>query len=343
MNEKHWEILLKVIDGELLKEKPLGFIIDSPWIPGWYKTKILDYYADPEIWYRANVKVLDEFPDVLFLPGFWSEFGMCTEPSAFGAKLVWAENDFPHPLKLSSDTLFKGSLPKPNVKTDGLLPFVLNRLLRYEDRIKQNNCRVRFAISRGPLNIASFLYGTTDLMEGLVIYPEEAHKRLAVITDFIIDWLTLQFEKFKDIQGIFMLDDIVGFLGKSDFEDFILPYMKKIYRSFNARVNFFHNDAPGLISAPYLKDIGINVFNFSFTHAFDEMRGLTGDSVTLVGNLPPRDILANGTPEEVETSVKKMVNSVSDHRRIVWSCGGGMPPDVRTENILAFINALKND
>ena len=31
----------------------------------------------------------------MFLPGFWSEYGMCTEPSAFGAKCVWYENAFP--------------------------------------------------------------------------------------------------------------------------------------------------------------------------------------------------------------------------------------------------------
>jgi uroporphyrinogen decarboxylase len=342
MNERHWETLLKVINGELLKEKPVGFIIDSPWVPDWYKIRILDYFADPETWYIANVKVHNEFPDLLFMPGFWSEFGMCTEPSAFGTRLVWAENDLPHPMKLARDGQSIGPLIKPNVKTDGLLPFTLNRLLRYEDKIKQNNCRIRFAISRGPLNIASFLYGTTDLMMGLAISSEEVHKGLAVITDFIIDWLTLQFETFKDIQGVFILDDIVGFIGQSDFEAFVLPYMKKIYQSFNARVNFFHNDASGLVCAPYLKEIGINLFNFSFSHTLGEMKSLAGDSITLMGNLPPRDVLSNGSPVEVEAGVKEMINSVSDHRKIIWSCGGGMPPHVPTENIAAFIKAIKS-
>ena len=36
-----------------------------------------------------------DFRDVWFLPGFWAEFGMCTEPSAFGGKCVWHENAFP--------------------------------------------------------------------------------------------------------------------------------------------------------------------------------------------------------------------------------------------------------
>lgn len=341
MNERHWETLLRVIDGEVLKDKPVGFIIDSPWLPGWCKTKILDYFNDPETWFGANIKAHNEFPEVIFMPGFWSEYGMCTEPSAFGTKLVWAENDFPHPIKLPCNAEAIASLMKPNARTDGLLPFTINRLLKYEDRIKQNDCRIRFAISRGPLNIASFLFGTTDFMLALAITPEEVQKALAVITDFVVDWLALQFEKLKDIQGIFILDDIVGFLGRPDFETFVLPYLKKIYQTFNARVNFFHNDASGTVCAGYLKEIGINLFNFSFNHSIEEMKTLAGDTVTLLGNIPPRDVLALGSPAEVEASVRNMISNVSDHSRIIWSCGGGMPPDASTENIRTFIRTVK--
>ncbi len=341
MKEKHWENLMKIIEGEPTKEKPLGFIVDSPWLPKWYGSSIIDYYADPEIWFNSNVQAMKEFPEVMFLPGFWAEFGMCTEPSAFGSKLVWSENDFPYPNKISANPENISGLLKPNVRTDGLLPFSINRMLRYEDRIKQNDCRFRFATSRGPLNIASFLFGMTDFMLSLAITPEEAHKGLTTITDFVIDWLSLQFEKFRDIDGILILDDIVGFLGEPDFETFVLPHLKRIYRSFNAKVNFFHNDASGLICAKYLKEIGVNLFNFSYNHSINEIRSLAGDSVTLLGNIPPRDILAMGSEAEVRAGVSKMIRTCGDHSRIIWSCGGGMAPDTPTGNILAFIHAVK--
>jgi len=48
-----------------------------------------------------------------------------------------------------------------------------------------------------------------------------------------------------------------------------------------------------------------------------------------------------GTPQQVAEETRKMVAAVSDKRRIVWSCGGGMPPDVSTENIHAFLDAIK--
>ena len=212
---------------------------------------------------------------------------------------------------------------------------------RYEDKIKQNDCRFRFATSRGPLNIASFLFGMTDFLLALAITPEEAQKGLTTITDFVIDWLSLQFEKFRDINGIFILDDIVGFLGEPDFETFVLPHMKRIYNTFNAKVNFFHNDASGLICAKYLNEIGVNLFNFSYNHSISEIRSLAGDSVTLLGNIPPREILATGSQADVQASVSKMIKTCEDHSRIIWSCGGGMSPGTTTGNIRAFIQAVK--
>jgi len=118
--------------------------------------------------------------------------------------------------------------------------------------------------------------------------------------------------------------------------------MKRIYSTFNAKVNFFHNDASGLVCAKYLKEIGVNLFNFSYNHSIDEIRSLAGDSVTLLGNIPPREILAMGSPADVQASVSKMINTCRDHSRIIWSCGGGMAPDTPSANIRAFIQAVRD-
>ncbi|HEX9934305.1 MAG TPA: uroporphyrinogen decarboxylase, partial [bacterium] len=84
MTDQQWEKLQRVLKGEILNPPPIGFIIDSPWLPNWYGIRILDYFSNDGLWYESHLKAAQEFPDVLFLPGFWSEFGMATEPSAFG-------------------------------------------------------------------------------------------------------------------------------------------------------------------------------------------------------------------------------------------------------------------
>ena len=339
MTEEQWEKLQRVLAGESLDPLPVGFIIDSPWLPGWAGISTLDYFSGDQFWFEANLKAIQKFPDVMFLPGFWAEFGMCTEPSAFGAKCIWQNNEQPYADKIISD--FEGviSLNKPNPKTDGLLPFVINRLKHYHDRILKSGHDIKFAVSRGPLNIASFLAGSTEFLMAIRTNPDETHKLLGTITDFIIDWLGLQMETFRSIDGILILDDIVGFLGEGDFKETAMPYLKRIYDSVDTSVKFFHNDAAGLICAPYLSQIGINLFNFSFQHSLAQMKELTNNSVTLLGNIPTRDVLAAGTPQDVHNSIKELLNSVEDTRRIILSCGGGMPPDVPTENIEAFLSA----
>jgi uroporphyrinogen-III decarboxylase len=341
MKNSSWEDLVAMIDGKKLSYQPSGFIIDSPWIPGWYGISNIDYYASDDHWVKANLKAMNLFPDTWFLPGFWSEYGMCTEPSAFGARMIWLENNLPHAEKTLHSIEDIQRMPSPNVKTDGLLPFVINRLKISEEAIKQSGSQVRFAISRGPLNIASFLMGTTEFMMSLAMNPDEATQLLNKITDFICDWVAWQKECFPSIEGIFVLDDIIGFVGEDEFRQFVIPSFKRIFNSIDAKAKFLHNDAQGLITAKFLKEMDINMFNFSFEHTMREIRELTGPEPILVGNIPPRDVLAAGTPLQVKEAVKKAMDEIKDHSNIIWSCGGGMPPEVKNENIRAFIDAVK--
>jgi uroporphyrinogen-III decarboxylase len=339
MTPKQWDKLLAVIDGELVEPMPVGFIIDSPWLPGWSGISALDYFSSEQMWFEANLKAVRRFPEVMFLPGFWSEFGMCTEPSAFGSKCCWQEDEPPFARKVVPGIAQVGDLVKPNPRTDGLLPFVLNRLRHYRRQIEQAGHAIKFAVARGPLNIASFLLDSTEFLMAIRTDPDRAHRLLGTVTDFIIDWLALQAETFSSIDGVLILDDIVGFLGPEDFKAAALPYLTRIFKSLDVAVRFFHNDAGGIVCAPYLEQMGVNLFNFSYEHALAEMKELTGNAVTLLGNIPTRDVLAAGTPADVRDSVRAALEGVRDPSRIILSCGGGMPGGVSTENIEALISA----
>jgi uroporphyrinogen decarboxylase len=341
VTNEQWNKLVDIINGEVVEPLPVGFIIDSPWLPGWAGMSVMDYFSGEQMWFEANLKAVRQFPDIMFLPGFWSEFGMCTEPSAFGVKCIWPENEFPCTSKMITDIQQVQFLRRPDPRTDGLLPFVLNRLKHYQSRIEKEGHAIKFAVSRGPLNVATFLMGSTEFLTAIRTNPDEAHKLLGIVTDFIIDWLKLQAETFPSIDGILVLDDIVGFCGEDDFKEMALPYLLRIFKSLDTAVKFFHNDAAGLVCAPYLSEIGVNLFNFSFRHSLAEMKKLTNNAVTLLGNIPQHDVLTVGTPEVVHNSVKAVLDSVADKSRIILSCGGGMPPDVSTENIEAFLSAVK--
>jgi uroporphyrinogen decarboxylase len=341
MRNASWSDLLDLINGKKLSYQPVGFIIDSPWIPGWYGISNIDYYSSDELWLKANLRAVNTFPDIWFMPSFWSEYGMCTEPSAFGSRMVFTEKNLPHAERILLDIKDAASLPQPNVKTDGLLPFMINRLKISQESIIGADHQIRFAVARGPLNIASFLMGTTEFMTALAMDPEGSHKLLKKITHFICDWLSWQKECFPSIDGVLILDDIIGFVGETEFDEFVTPYLKRIFESTGSKVRFLHNDAEGLITAGNLNSLGVNMFNFSFNHSMGEIRKLAGENVILVGNIPPRDILAAGTPAQVAEAVNKAMGELSIHDNIIWSAGGGMPPGVDDNNLNAFIDAVR--
>jgi len=341
MHNSHWNDLKGMAEGRQCSCFPVGFIIDSPWLPGWFGISTLDYYTSDDLWLRANLKAVKSFPDVWFMPGFWSEYGMCTEPSAFGSKMVFSTTSLPHASAIIRDISEVDSIPEPDVRTDGMLPFMINRLRHTHDAIRNADHEIRFAVSRGPLNIASFMMGTTEFMLALALDPDASHRLMRKITNFIRDWISWQKECFPSIEGILVLDDLIGFVGENEFGEFVVPYMKEIFSVIDADIRFLHNDADGIITARHLNDMNINMFNFSYNHPLGIIRELAGKEVILVGNIPPRDVMALGTPSDVDSAVRKAFGETDDPGRIVWSVGGGMPPDVKDENISAFLRTVK--
>lgn len=340
MTNQQWEMLKKIINGEKVRPLPIGFIADSPWLPGWYGIRILDYFSNDELWLKANLKAIRDFPDIMFLPGFWSEYGMCTEPSAFGARCRFPQDEFPHAHAVIKSPEEIESLVVPEPETDGLLPMILNRLKLAQPHIEDAGHKIRFAVARGPLNIASFLMGATELMMAMLTNPESIDTLMQKITAFLKKWLQIQRKTFSSIDGIFLLDDIIGFIGEPEFRRFGLPYFKELYNA-DVAVKFLHNDAQCRVSMPFLPEIGVNLFNMGFDVTLNEIKERTNNQVTLVGNIPPRDVLANGKPEDVTKSVIELLDSLQDKSRVILSCGGGLPPGVSSANLTAFIQAVK--
>ena len=54
------------------------------------------------------------------------------------------------------------------------------------------------------------------------------------------------------------------------------------------------------------------------------MKLWTNSKIALLGNIPPRDVLAAGSPDDVQRAVTDMLKGLQDHSRLIVSCGGGM-------------------
>jgi uroporphyrinogen-III decarboxylase len=340
MTENQWKELGEIVKGKSSGPLQTGFIVDSPWLPKWFGVKILDYFTNDDIWLKANLHVINTFPDAMFLPGFWSEYGMCSEPSAFGSRCSFPANEFPHAHRVIHSIDDISRLSKPDPEKDGLAPFILNRLLINQQKIEDAGHKIYFSVSRGPLNIASYLMGTTEFMTAMITHPEEIHSLLQLINNYLIDIHEIQMQAIPSIDGILILDDLIGFIGEEEFREFGLPYFKQLFNR-DVSIKFLHNDASWISSIAYMNEIGINLFNMGFEPNLNELKELTDHQVTMLGNIPPRDVLANGSVLDIEKAVKELIQKLDRRDRVIVSCGGGMPPNVSTENINCFIEMVQ--
>ncbi len=341
MTQEQWNILKKCANCEKVNPIPVGLIIDSPWLPGYSGISYMDYFANINTFFETNLKVENEFPDIIFIPGFWVEYGMGTEPSGFGCLVNFYKDKTPtiqHAASSCKDAL---KLNIPNPSKDGFMPFVLNFYKNIEKKANDKGQKIKIVAARGPLTLASHLISVTNFLTEIKLEPENAHKLLKITTKTVINWLEAQASVLHEMEGILVLDDIVGFLSKDDYLEFAHPYLKEIFQAFNNVMKIYHNDTKNSVYYEFLEELGVNIFNLSHLINIKEARKLVGNKVCLMGNIPPLDSLVNGTEEKVKNDVINCLKDYSDNAGLLLSAGGGASPGTKKENIVALIKAVK--
>ncbi|NLY29420.1 MAG: uroporphyrinogen decarboxylase [Firmicutes bacterium] len=344
MRPEQWKKFRQAVESPYSQgsDPVIALIIDSPWLPGFMGISHLDYFFCPKTWLDVNINIYRRFPDICFIPGFWVEYGMAIEPSAFGVKIKWWDNNTPsiEPI-LGEDWSAHTTLAPPNPTTDGLMAVTLHMYKQYLPEIENAGHVVKFASARGPLALASHLQGLTGFLLDLELNPNQAKKLLEVTAETVIRWLKAQIEVLPDIEAILLLDDIPGMLSSRHFDTFAYPYLKAVFDAFPDYLKVYHNDANIEPFIERLPDLGIDVLNF--THNIDLVKAAEalGDSVCLLGNLPPVSLLVDGSPEEVEEETHLLLKKAAG-RKLILSVGGGVSPGTPGENLDALVAAALN-
>ena len=324
------------------EEVPVALIVDSPWLPGYAGINTLDYFLYPDKWLQINLELLDRFPDAVWIPGFWLEYGMADLPSAFGARMHFYQNRPPSIEPVSTDIDLWANAPKPDVEEDGLFPFLLRLYEQTESRLQAEGLGINMVASRGPMVNAGFLMGINDLMMGLVMQPEKINKFLETVTTTIINWLYAQLKRVREPEGIMLLDDVVGMISLKHYQEMVAPHLERIFAEFDGLLKIYHNDTPCAQLHGALAEAGFDVFNFSHKADIGDVKREMGHRVALMGNVAPLDLGVRGTPQEVEQAALTCLEKAAPGGGMILSFGGGVSPETPAENIDALIRAAKS-
>lgn len=321
---------------------PVAFIVDSPWLPGYAEINTLDFFLLPDKWYDIHRGLLDRFPDAVWIPGFWVEYGMAAEPSAFGARIHFHHDSPPAIEPVTTDIAHWASVPVPNVKEDGFMPLTL-RLYEYaEQRLQAEGLGIKMVAARGPMVTAGWVMGITNLMTGIISHPREIHKFLDTVTTTIINWLHAQLETVNAPEGIMLLDDIVGMVSVAHYNEFVAPHLRRIFDQFEGLIRIYHNDTPCAHLLPALTEANFDVFNFTHEVDIALVKAQMGHRVALMGNVPPLSVGVRESPDVVAAWAKQCLDKAAPGGGLILSVGGGVSPGMPAENVDAMLDTARS-
>ena len=168
--------------------------------------------------------------------------------------------------------------------------------------------------------------------------PGTVHALLDKIADTIILYLNAQIEAGAEIVQLF--DSWAGELSPEDYEQFALPYERKVLASINRRnapAILFINGVGTLLEK--MATSGADVLSIDWRVPLAQARQRTGNRFTLQGNLDPCVLLS--TPDLIASSVARLIEEGAGYRHIL-NLGHGILPSTPVENARAFVEAAKS-
>ena len=164
--------------------------------------------------------------------------------------------------------------------------------------------------------------------------PAGSHKLLNAITEATIHYLKGQIEAGVNLIQVF--DSWAGILSPKDFEEFSLPYIRKICEAIE--------DVPVIVFAKgafyaleQLHTLPCEVIGLDWqTHPSFAQRHLPNK--VLQGNLDPSTLFA--TPKEIKVKTLQMLNAFPKGKHIA-NLGHGMYPDIPPDHLKAFVHTVQ--
>ncbi len=166
--------------------------------------------------------------------------------------------------------------------------------------------------------------------------PDAAHALLAKLSDTVIAYLTAQIRAGAQVVQLF--DSWVGQLAPEDFRVFALPYVKKIIaaiKPLGVPIIYFANDGAALLRDA--ATCGADVLGLDWRLPLDEARRMTGDAITLQGNLDPCVLFS--PVAEIERRAADILRRAGD-RLHVFNLGHGILPPTPPEHAQALVEIV---
>jgi uroporphyrinogen decarboxylase len=163
------------------------------------------------------------------------------------------------------------------------------------------------------------------------------HDLAALLADVVADYLRAQVE--AGAQALQLFDSWVGALEESDYREFVLPHVKRIFDALSdlgVPLVHFGTGTGHLLAAQ--REAGGTVMGVDWRLPLDEAWRRVGEDVAIQGNLDPTLLL--GPRERLLSRVDDVLTRAGGRAGHVFNLGHGILPGTPVENVKAVVQHI---
>lgn len=295
---------------------------------------VVDAVTDGEVHFQAIKAVADKYKSAAATV----IMDLTVEAEAFGSSIAFPENELPNILGHLLDDCPSSveALSVPEI-TSGRVP----------EYLKANELVVRNITDRpvlagciGPFSLAGRLYGMSEIMVAIYLFPETIHLLLDKCTTFILNYCS----KLKElgVEGVIMAEPAAGLLSNEDCLSFSTVYVRRV-------VEELQDDSFGIVlhncgnkgqCTQAMVDSGAVGLHFgNAINMLDALEACPVDRLVM-GNLDPVGIFQQATAGDVYDAAMELLKETGKYKNFVISSGCDIPPCTPVANLEAFFSAI---
>ena len=205
-----------------------------------------------------------------------------------------------------------------------------------------------------PFERAFSMQGMDTFLLNMAMYPDFATALLAKITEKCKEMMEVFLRETGEYLDIIKIGDDLGtqkslMISPKMYRQMVKPFHADLIAFTKERTDakvFFHTDGDVFNLIEDFIEIGVDILNPIQTSAgrMSDLEGLKqtyGDRITFCGAIDTHHILPNGTPEEVQQEVKRVIDILGPGGGYLAASVHTIMNDVPAENVLAMVDAVE--
>lgn len=298
------------------------------------KYSFLEMCKNPEIAAQATLQPIEKFR--LDAAIIFSDILIPLEPMGVAFDFARGEGPvFRHPVREMKD-IDKLRVINPEEE----VPFLMKAIRIVRKELEGKIPLIGF--SGAPFTLASYMIEgghskSYVLTKGMMYQNRLAWDALMEkIAEVVVRYLNAQIR--AGVQAVQLFDSWVGCLSPTDFEEYVLPYSRRIITGFDKSVPLIHFATSNATLLGLMKRAGGDVIGVDWRVDIAEAWARLGYDVAIQGNLDPVVLL--GSVDLIKKEVKRILDRLGGRPGHIFNLGHGILPNTPVENVAALVDMV---